>query len=68
MVININKMGITTEVYGEETIKHNPYVKEYEMEETMGGVKLVVHLEDKVEGFFVDVSQGEYPSIKLSFE
>lgn len=68
LVININKMGITTEVYGEETIKHNPYVKEYEMEETMGGVKLVVHLEDKVEGFFVDVSQGEYPSIKLSFE
>ncbi len=68
LVVNVDKMGITTEVYGEETIKHNPYVKEYEIEETIDGVKIVVYLEDKVEGFFVDVNQWETPSIKLSFE
>jgi len=68
LFVNIERKSITTEVFGEETLSLNPYVKDYTLEETENGIKILVFLEDNVEGYFVDDNQWENPSIKLMFE
>jgi len=52
---------------GTDALIHNPFVEDCEILDNGDNFEVLIYLSEKADGYYLDLSTGEAPSIRISF-
>jgi len=56
------------EFLGADALIHNPYIEDCEIHNNGDSFEVLIYLSDGADGYYLDLSTGEIPSVSISFE
>lgn len=59
--------NIDSNILGADTLNYNLYIEDCSIYEDEGAIEICIYINDDVSGYYVDLTLGESPYIKISF-